>query len=238
MSARSQRGSASHEGVKTKAHRARHRRRRPRRPVPRRGRGAPSGGRLDRHRRDQAGARASWSARRCGADFVTADFRELLKRPEVNAVIVSTDEHLHVDPVMAALERRLPMLIEKPLATDLAESAQGARRDREGRRRRRHRLHPALPPPLARREGEGAHRRARRRDDGDLARLHEPAGRDRQLQAHRRPRDDLADGDLRHARARHRHVVSGGEEAGRGLCALGRQGARARSTRASTAPPA
>jgi myo-inositol 2-dehydrogenase/D-chiro-inositol 1-dehydrogenase len=59
---------------------------------------------------------------KCGADFVTTDFRELLARPEVNAVVVSTDEHLHVDPVMMAAERRLPMLIEKPLATDLAES--------------------------------------------------------------------------------------------------------------------
>ncbi len=59
---------------------------------------------------------------KCGADFVTTDFRELLSRPEVNAVIVSTDEHLHVDPVIYAAERKLPMLIEKPLATDLAES--------------------------------------------------------------------------------------------------------------------
>src|SRR4029077_4037394 len=46
----------------------------------------------------------------------------LLRRPEVTAVVISTDEHLHVDPVMAALERKLPMLIEKPLATDLAAS--------------------------------------------------------------------------------------------------------------------
>ena len=56
------------------------------------------------------------------ADFVTTDFRELLKRPEVNAVIVSTDEHLHVEPILAAVERKLPMLIEKPLATELAQS--------------------------------------------------------------------------------------------------------------------
>jgi predicted dehydrogenase len=68
-------------------------------------------------------ARAKLVAERVGADFVTADFRELVKRPEVNAVVVSTDEHLHVDPVLAAAERKLPMLIEKPLATDLAESA-------------------------------------------------------------------------------------------------------------------
>src|SRR5918993_4115801 len=62
-------------------------------------------------------------ADKIGADFVTADHRELLRRPEVNAVIVATDEHLHVDPIMASIERGLPMLIEKPLATDLGESA-------------------------------------------------------------------------------------------------------------------
>jgi predicted dehydrogenase len=58
-----------------------------------------------------------------GADFVTTDFRALLARPEVNAVIIATDEHLHVDPILAAVERGLPMLIEKPLATDLRDSA-------------------------------------------------------------------------------------------------------------------
>ena len=57
-----------------------------------------------------------------GADFVTKDFRELLKRPEVNAVIVSTDEHLHVEPILAALERKHSLMIEKPLATELADS--------------------------------------------------------------------------------------------------------------------
>ena len=61
---------------------------------------------------------------KCHADFVTTDYKTLLSRPEVNAVIVCTDEHLHVDPVIMAAERNLPLLIEKPLATDLAESAQ------------------------------------------------------------------------------------------------------------------
>src|SRR3954467_8292648 len=56
------------------------------------------------------------------ADFVTTDFRELLKRPEVTAAIISTDEHLHVEPILAAVERKLSLLIEKPLATELAES--------------------------------------------------------------------------------------------------------------------
>jgi myo-inositol 2-dehydrogenase / D-chiro-inositol 1-dehydrogenase len=66
--------------------------------------------------------RAKLVAGKVGADFVTADYRELLARPEVTAVIVSTDEHLHVEPILAAVERGLPLLIEKPLATDLADS--------------------------------------------------------------------------------------------------------------------
>ncbi len=66
--------------------------------------------------------RAKLVADRVGAEFVTADFRELLNRPEVTAAVISTDEHLHVDPVLAGVGRGIPMMIEKPLATDLAES--------------------------------------------------------------------------------------------------------------------
>ena len=67
--------------------------------------------------------RARQVATMIGADFVTGDHCEVLKRPEVTAVIIATDEHLHVDPVMRAVERGLPMLIEKPLATKLSESS-------------------------------------------------------------------------------------------------------------------
>jgi myo-inositol 2-dehydrogenase / D-chiro-inositol 1-dehydrogenase len=56
------------------------------------------------------------------ADFATTDFYELLRRPEITAAIISTDEHLHVEPILAAVERKLPLLIEKPLATELADS--------------------------------------------------------------------------------------------------------------------
>src|SRR6266542_2020066 len=66
--------------------------------------------------------RAQQIAGKIGADFVTTDYRELLARPEVTAAIIATDEHLHVDPVLAAVERGLSLLIEKPLATELAES--------------------------------------------------------------------------------------------------------------------
>jgi myo-inositol 2-dehydrogenase/D-chiro-inositol 1-dehydrogenase len=58
--------------------------------------------------------RAKLVADKCQADFVTADFAELLKR---------TDEHLHVEPILAAVERKLDLMIEKPLATELADSA-------------------------------------------------------------------------------------------------------------------
>ena len=62
-------------------------------------------------------------ARKVGAEFLTTDFRELLGRPEVTAAVIATDEHLHVEPILAAVERRVPLMIEKPLATELAESA-------------------------------------------------------------------------------------------------------------------
>src|SRR5260370_3841814 len=67
--------------------------------------------------------RAGEVASRMGVDFVTQDHRELLARPEATAAIIATDEHLHVAPIMAAVERGGPLLIEKPLATDLAQSA-------------------------------------------------------------------------------------------------------------------
>lgn len=66
--------------------------------------------------------RARFVADRVGVDFVTGDYCELLARSEVNAVIVSTDEHLHVDPILLAAERGHALLIEKPLATELGES--------------------------------------------------------------------------------------------------------------------
>lgn len=57
------------------------------------------------------------------ADFVTTDFRELLARDEVTAVIVATAENEHVEPILAAAELGKPLFIEKPLATDPVDSA-------------------------------------------------------------------------------------------------------------------
>ncbi len=67
--------------------------------------------------------RAKLVADKCGADFVTTDFVSLLQKREITAAIISTDEHLHVEPILAAVERKLDLMIEKPLATELSASA-------------------------------------------------------------------------------------------------------------------
>jgi len=56
------------------------------------------------------------------ADFFTTDFKELIARPEVNAVIVATPTFQHLEPTMASIERGHKLFIEKPLATDARES--------------------------------------------------------------------------------------------------------------------
>ena len=66
--------------------------------------------------------RAKLVGEKIRADFVTDDYRKLLARPEETAAVIATDEHLHVAPILAAVERGLPLLIEKPLATGLADS--------------------------------------------------------------------------------------------------------------------
>ena len=58
------------------------------------------------------------------ADFFTTSFEELLDRPEVNAVMILTDENRHTAPALMAADRGHKLFIEKPLATDPLESAQ------------------------------------------------------------------------------------------------------------------
>jgi predicted dehydrogenase len=58
-----------------------------------------------------------------GADLVTTDLAELLARPEVTAAVVATAENEHVEPILACVERGIPLFIEKPLATDPVASA-------------------------------------------------------------------------------------------------------------------
>ena len=56
------------------------------------------------------------------ADFYTNDFNELINRPEVNAVMIITDENKHTEPTLAAVERGHKLFIEKPLATEARDS--------------------------------------------------------------------------------------------------------------------
>jgi len=58
----------------------------------------------------------------CGADFHSADNDEVIARPEVNAVIVSTPEGEHVAAVRKALELGKPVMVEKPIALTLSDA--------------------------------------------------------------------------------------------------------------------
>jgi predicted dehydrogenase len=71
---------------------------------------------------DKDPARAKTLADKVGAQFHTSDNLAAMSHPEVNAIIVSTIEMQHTEPVLQALELRKPVLVEKPIAVDL-ESA-------------------------------------------------------------------------------------------------------------------
>ena len=57
------------------------------------------------------------------ADFFTTDYRELLRRTEINSAILATDENAHAGTLFASIEQGHNILIEKPLATNAVESA-------------------------------------------------------------------------------------------------------------------
>lgn len=57
------------------------------------------------------------------ADFFTTDYKELLARPEVTASIIATEENEHVGPILASVDGGHALFIEKPLATNAADSA-------------------------------------------------------------------------------------------------------------------
>lgn len=50
-----------------------------------------------------------------GIDFGTEDYRELLARPDLDAVVTSSPHHLHFEHASAALERGLHVVCEKPM---------------------------------------------------------------------------------------------------------------------------
>ena len=69
---------------------------------------------------DAAACRAA--GEELGADLVTSTVEALVGDDRVDAVIVSTAEPFHTEPVMAAVDAGKPVLVEKPLALDLDEA--------------------------------------------------------------------------------------------------------------------
>jgi predicted dehydrogenase len=67
-------------------------------------------------------SRARALADKVGASFSSGDNLEVISRPEVNAVIVSTSEHEHTLPVLQALEQKKAVLVEKPVAITLQDA--------------------------------------------------------------------------------------------------------------------
>ncbi|NNF28311.1 MAG: Gfo/Idh/MocA family oxidoreductase, partial [Gemmatimonadetes bacterium] len=62
-------------------------------------------------------ARGELSGAECGTDLVT-----LLDRVEVDGVLIATPPPAHADAAVACLERRLPVLVEKPMAATLFDA--------------------------------------------------------------------------------------------------------------------
>ena len=152
-------------------------------------------------------------------------YRELLTRPEVTCAIIATDEHLHVDPIMACVERGIPMLIEKPLATELAESARVLKPIKDAR------LDAVVGyTQRFRRRWLAAKEKVRTGALGDVTLVTSRAFMNRLVAIDNYKRtDDPATISPMVISGTHAldivHVVHGGEEAGRGLRALDRQGA-------------
>jgi predicted dehydrogenase len=71
---------------------------------------------------DLDAGRARALADKVAAQFHAADNLEVIFRPEVNAVVVSTSESQHTEVVLAAIRAGKPVLVEKPIALSLADA--------------------------------------------------------------------------------------------------------------------
>src|SRR6266705_2677863 len=71
---------------------------------------------------DRDPVRARTLGEQTGADFHSGDNFQVMTRPEVDAVFVSTPEGEHAEAVCAALEMGKPVLVEKPIALTLEDA--------------------------------------------------------------------------------------------------------------------
>jgi predicted dehydrogenase len=67
-------------------------------------------------------ARARALGETAGAHFTSGSNDEVISRPEVGAVVVSTPEGEHAAPIVRALELGKPVLVEKPIALERADA--------------------------------------------------------------------------------------------------------------------
>src|SRR3979409_1957757 len=70
---------------------------------------------------DRDGARARALAEQAGADLHSGSNDEVINHPDVTAVIVSTPEQEHTQPILTALQRSLPVPVAKPTGCSLKE---------------------------------------------------------------------------------------------------------------------
>jgi len=73
---------------------------------------------------DRDPARARALAEAAGADVHSGSNEEVIAHPRVSAVIVSTPEQQHTQPILQALELGKPVLVEKPIGFSLREADQ------------------------------------------------------------------------------------------------------------------
>lgn len=66
--------------------------------------------------------RAKTLADKVAAQCYATDNLDIISRPEVNAVVVSTSESQHTEAVLAAIGLGKPVLVEKPIALSLADA--------------------------------------------------------------------------------------------------------------------
>ena len=67
---------------------------------------------------------AQAAAAEIGCDFWTDDYRELLARPEIDAVDICVPNHMHAEIVTEAAAAGKHIYCEKPLAMNVAEAQQ------------------------------------------------------------------------------------------------------------------
>ncbi len=72
----------------------------------------------------RSGHNAKAVAKQFEADYCTTDYREVLKDPDIDAVIIATRHHLHASMTLDSLRAGKHVLVEKPLAMNAAELKQ------------------------------------------------------------------------------------------------------------------